>query len=219
MAKVLSWALVTVLLGPTVVPPRLAAGAAGPAADADFRYFSKFGDRVLGQSQLIVRGRVAAVKPVPRAELATIEVATTFKGAETRDVVILANPGEFFVGSELLLFLREFEGGPRTTCFNRISVTDPDYEVKERFLRQQLRLEDLADEEIRRDYARSMLLESARSTERWVCWNTLRELAYVLDRYPELIREGEAVTLAGIADASEDPEFARELRALLRSRE
>ena len=45
-------------------------------------------------------------------------------------------------GSELLLFLEHYEDGPRFVSFSRISTTDPDYEAKEEFLQQQLKVEE-----------------------------------------------------------------------------
>ena len=104
------------------------------------------------------------------------------------------------------------------TCFNRISVTDRDFEAKERHLAAQLELETVSDDEDRRNLAREFLLENARSKELWPRRNSLRELAYVLKKYPDLIRDADASELESIAKKSDDETFRRELRGLLKAR-
>lgn len=192
-----------------------------------FRYFSRFGDQVLGRCDLIVRGRVESVHPAPRAELVKIEVQEVFKDAASRTVAasvarkeatVLANPGEFFAGSEFLLFLGRFGLGPRYTCQHLLSPSDPLFEVKEAHLRDQLRLESVTDEHDRRDLARQMLLDNARSPLSWARQNALLEIAYVRDAYPELLGPVEEAELRAIARSGEDPTFRKRLEQLLEGR-
>ena len=179
-------------------------------------YFSKFGDQILSRSICIVRGSVVSVSEAPRSEVVRIEVAKTFKGDQQDTLTLLANPDEFFTGSELLLFLEYFEDGPRYVSFSRISTTDPEYEAKEEFLKQQLRLEAFDNEDDRRNLARRILLENARASASWTQWNMLRELKYVLEEYPSLVRSSDREELGAIAEESTDENFRTELRRLLR---
>jgi hypothetical protein len=203
----------TTLLWIALLASRLVLG--DTLSSGTIEYFTKFGDQVLSRSPQIVRGRIASVSTAPRSEVVRVEVAVTFKGQQVQELVLLANPGEYFAGSDFLLFLEPFEEGPRYTCFNRISSTDPDYAIKERYLQQQLELEALPDPELRRDRARTLLVEHARSPESWLRWNMLRELAYVLDRYPGLVRTTESDGLHKAAEQSSDDEFRKELLILL----
>ena len=66
--------------------------------------------------------------------------------------------------------------------------------------------------------ARSFLLQTARSEMKWTRWNMLRELEYVLRRYPGMVRDEDAAKLEEIAAESSDEGFAKELRALLKKR-
>ncbi len=198
----------------------LAFGWMSSRASASRPYFTRFGDQILSRSQTILRGRVDGVDSAGRLEVVRVESQEPFKGSVDEEVVVLANPGEFFAGSELLLFLELYQQGPRFTCFNRISTTDPEYETKEAYLREQLLLESQTDTTGRREMARGFLLEHAASEDPWMRWNMLRELAYVLEEYPDMLDENDAERLREIGQAQEsrDARFHRELRALLKKR-
>ena len=182
-------------------------------------YFSKFGDQVLRRTQYIVKARVVSVEQATaQAVLVEVQVDTTFKGEEHEGFTILANRGEYFEGSELLLFLNDFEDGPRTTCSNRISVSDGDYDAKERHLTEQLEIEALSTPEDRRRKSRELLLQNLRAEGKWTRWNALRGLAYVLETYPDMMREADRKELREIAESTVDVEFQQELQALLEDR-
>lgn len=191
---------------------------AAPRPQQELPYFTQLGDKILSRSSLVVLGEVEAVSRALRGgEVVTVQVTETRLGEEHKSVTILAERGSFFAGSEMLLFLTPNEG-PTFSCLNRISRSDPDFDAKMAVLVQNLEIRELTDEESRKAHVRQILYENARSTDTWTNWNVARELQYVLQKYPDLLRAEDVKALLEVAEATSDEEFGKELRRLLRDK-
>lgn len=186
----------------------------GSGAD-DGRYFTRFGETVLRKSQAIVLGEIDHVQPIRGGDVVRVRVIQTYKGDDTETVTLLAGRGEFFAGTQQLLFLEQYGEAGRFQYINRISRSDPDYDAKEECLNDHLRMESLGEEGLRRDAVKEFLRKGARSSQSWTRWNMLRELAYILKKYPELITEADRAELRKLAESSPDDEFRRKLLELL----
>src|SRR5262245_16456930 len=121
----------------------LAAFARPPAPRDSFKYFTQLGDQVLNQVDAVLYGKVVAVTAMPGTDVVRLSISTWYLGdrKEGQDqVTLLASRGDFFEGTEQLLFLKKYEGGPRYTLHNRVAKSDPDFEAKRHVLEATLAL-------------------------------------------------------------------------------
>jgi hypothetical protein len=185
----------------------------------DSRYFTRFGDTVLKKSVAIVLGEIDQISAIRGGDVVRVRVLSTHKGEEAEYVTLLAGRGEFYAGTQQLLFLESFGDAGRYQYINRISRSDPDYDAKEACLKAHLKIEALDAEDLRREAVRQFLRDGARSLQSWTRWNMLRELDYILKKYSDLVRRTDRQELRELAKSSKDEEFRDKLVDLLDSTE
>lgn len=193
-----------------------------PAKPPPFVYFNELGDTVVSKCDVIVLGRVAAVKEFVGGVVVRVAVTTWLLGDHTegeQEVALLAHPDDFFAGNELLLFLEKFEGGPRFTYLNRILKSDPDFEAKRKVLDQTLELRKLKQEEERRRQVRRLIYEGADARDSWTRWHALADLKHVLSNHPGLVTPEDRADLRALAQRSSDAKFQKALLAALAEKE
>jgi hypothetical protein len=179
-----------------------------------FKYFTELGDTVINECDAIVTGRVARVTNLPGAAVVEIAVATWPYGDHAEgesSVTLLAHLDDFFAGTELLLFLKRFEDGPRYTYINRVLRSDPEYDAKLRVLTQTLALRDWKEAEDRRRQVRKLIFDDCEARESWTRWHALAELLYVRRTYPDLVTKEDVADLRAIAARSDDARFRKAL--------
>src|SRR5262249_34039892 len=222
MPPTTSIALLLALARPAAGLDSPASGARAASPAEELRWFTQFGDKVLSKCDAVLLGRIQAVTPVRGAEVVRTTILTWYLGTRAenqKEVTLISNPGDFFAGTEQLLFLQLFEGGPRFTYLNRISKTDPDFDAKEKSLAQQLEIKKIDNEEDRRRKVRGFLYNNSESRDSWTRWNMLRELAYVRKEYPDLVTKEDIEDLRKVAERSQDADFKKELLRLLQNKD
>ena len=190
-----------------------------PAKRAAFRWFTQLGDEVLNRVDAVLQGKVAAVTRVHGADVVRVTIATWYLGTrepDQVDVTLFAQQGDFFVGSEQLLFLKLYDGGPRFKVHNRVARGDPDFDDKVRILEQTLALRSLDHEEDRRRQVRKQLYDGAADRGSWMRWHAFHELEYVRKTYPDLVTREDRDDLTRVAARSEDELFKKALLKLLK---
>lgn len=189
-----------------------------PPRQPEFVYFTELGDEVLARSDAVILGEIASVARLRGTDVVRVAVSRAFLGAAVADsaeVTVLAPPGDFFAGSEHLLFLDRFEGGPRYSVRNRVSRHDPDWDAKLACLERNLALREIAPVEDRRRAVRKLLWDGADAADEWTRWHTLRELRWLRGRHPDLVTREDRDDLARLAARSADERFRDALLALL----
>jgi len=189
------------------------------ASRPDFCWFTQFGDRVLQRVDSVLSGKVESVTPVRGTDVVRVSILAWHFGErrpDQREVTLLARRGDFFTGTEQLLFLQRFEGGGRYQLHNRVARSDPDYEAKLRCLEENLALLELERVEDRRLRARRLLHEGVGDRERWTRWHAFHELAYVRDAYPDLVTADDREEFTRLAARSDDAPFKKALLKLLK---
>jgi len=190
-----------------------------PPNRAPFKYFTELGDEVLNRVDAVMQGKVEAVTKVPGADVVRISIATWYLGVrrpDQVDVTIFAHEGDFFVGSEQLLFLKLYEGGPRYKLHNRVARADPDFDDKVRVLEQTVALRLLDKEEDRRRQVRKLLYDRAADRDAWMRWNAMHELKYVHAHHPDLVTHDDREQFTRLAARSEDEPFKKALLKLMK---
>ncbi len=206
--------LVALLL---VLLPALARAQERPGR-APFRYFTQLGDEVLARVDAVLLGKVESVTAVRGSDVVRVSVATWFvgeRGVPPGEVTLLAQHGDFFAGTEQLLFLKRFEGGPRYLLHNRVTCNDPDFEAKLRVLEQNVALRKLEREEERRRQVRKLLYDDAAARDGWTRWHAFHELEHVRRAHADLVTREDREELTRLADRSADPSFRKALLKLL----
>jgi hypothetical protein len=209
--------LAVVLLAPLLA----AAPASAPQSRAKprFKYFTQLGDEVLNQVDAVLFGKVESIAPLRGADVVRVSIGTWYLGerkADQTEVTLLASPGDFFAGTEQLLFLKLYEGGPRYRLHNRIARSDPDFDAKRRTLEEHVALRRLEREEDRRRQVRKLLYDEAGAREKWARWHAFHELEYVRTRYPDLVTREDRDELTRLAARSADEPFKKALLKLLK---
>ena len=197
-----------------------AASGQGERAKAPaFRWFTQLGDEVLNQVDAVLLGRVESVVGMRGTDVVRIAIGTWYHGerrADQTEVTLLASRGDFFAGTEQLLFLKRYDGGPRYRLHNRVARSDPDFDAKLRVLEETISLKKLDREEDRRRQVRKLLYDEAGSREKWSRWHAYRELDYVRTRYPGLVTREDRDELTRLAARADDEAFKKALLKLLK---
>ncbi len=187
-----------------------------PAATGPI-WYTQFGAQVLAAVDAVLIGKVIEVSGLRGTDVVRVEIVEWKHGARpvglrgsVTEVTLLAMPGDFFVGTEQLLFLKLFEKGPRYNAFNRVARSDPDWDAKLACLDRNLALLALEKEEERRREARKLLYDDLTSTVHWTRWHAYHELAWVREKMPQMVTREDRADLRKAASACEDPKL-REL--------
>jgi len=195
------------------------APAQAPPQRANFKYFTKLGDEVLNRVDAVLVGRIQSVTALRGTDVVLVEVVTWHSGPrrpDQKNVTLLANHGDFYVGTEQLLFLKLYEAGPRYTLHNRVARSDPDYDAKLHALEQSLALRRIPNEEDRKRQVRKQLWEDVGARDSWTRWHAYHELEWLRGRHDDLLPREDREELARLAARSGDPEFKKALTRLLK---
>lgn len=189
-----------------------------PAPEQDGA-FTKFGDQVLRKSNLVGEAKIESVATLGRgASVVTCRFTQVLKGdAKATEVVVLAAPGDFAEGSSYLVFLRQFEGGPRYTWLGRIPAAERDYPHKLRVLKQYIAADAVKQPAERAAKVRAFLIENLGDKEVFVKWNALRELKPLAGGNAALFSAADKASIVAHWKAEESPTFRRELAHLLKA--
>jgi hypothetical protein len=196
--------------------------AASPPAAPAFAWYSELGDTVVAKCDAILVGKVGAISELRGGAIVRVDVSTWYYGDRTADatsVTLLANPDDFFIGTELLLFLKKFESGERYTYVNRIIKSDSDFEPKRKVLEQTLALRAIARDDDRRREVRRRIYEDAGSTEMWTRSHVLREIAWLRAKWPDVLSREDFNDLRELARRSSDEKWKKALLAALADKE
>jgi hypothetical protein len=206
-------------------PPAPSPPPARPAP-ARFRWYTQLGDEVLAKVDAVLVGKVASISSLRGTDVVRVTIVRWLQGErpaaegplakEPADVTLLANPGEFFAGTEQLLFLQRYDGGPRYVLHNRVTRSDPDFEAKLASLERTLALKDLPRDEDRRRRVRKTIYDDAAARDAWTRWHAFHELEYVRKSFPDLVTREDREDLARLAARSEDAAFKKALLKLLK---
>lgn len=184
-----------------------------------FKYFTQLGDEVLNQVDAVLYGKVAGVSAMPGTDVIRVTITTWYQGERKEgqaEVTLLASRGDFFVGTEQMLFLKRFEGGARYTVHNRVAKSDPDFENKRKVLESTLALRKVEREEDRRRLVRKQNYDDAGARDAWTRWHALHELEWLRKRQPDLVTREDREDLSRLAARSEDEAFKKALLQLLK---
>lgn len=201
---------------PTPAPAPAPADAAKPV------WYTQFGAQVLAKVDAVVVGKVVEVTGLRGTDVVRVEIVAWKHGARPKglrgdvtEVTLLAAPGDYFVGTEQLLFLALFEKGPRYTAYNRVARSDPDWDAKLGCLDKNLALLALEKPEERRREARKLLYDDLASTVHWTRWHAYHELLWVRENVPTLVTREDRDDLRKAANASDDAKLKELVLKLL----
>ncbi len=210
LATVLLWLWFAPLLGAQEQPKK-------PA----FVWYTQFGDQVLNRVDAVLIGKVEEVTALRGTDVVRVSVVDWKWGdrdaklGSATEVTLLAQPGDFYVGNEQLLFLERFEKGSRYTLVNRVAKSDPDWEQKLECLAANLRLKPLERDEDRRREVRKALYDGLAARVVWTRWHAWQELVYVKSKYPDLVTREDRVDLEKLANRLDDAKLKKALQKLL----
>lgn len=221
MVRVPAWILggvLLALLAPATRPQERPERPGRPERPT-FKYFTQLGDQVLNQVDAVLFGKVAGITSMPGTDVVRVTIATWYLGERKEgqeEVTLLASRGDFFAGTEQLLFLRRFESGPRYTLHNRIAKGDPDFENKRRVLESTIALRKIEREEDRRRQVRKQIYDDAGARDTWTRWHAIQEIEYLRKQLPAVITREDREDLTRLAARSEDETFKKALLKLLK---
>lgn len=185
--------------------------------------YTQFGAEVLAKVDAVLLGKVAEVTTIQGTDVVRVTVTSWRVGQPTEgstasqeSVTLLAATGDFFAGTEQLLFLRRYESGPRFTVFNRIARSDPEWEAKLACLDDNLALGRIEKDEDRRREARKMLYDGLAARSSWSRWHAWQELRWVRKERSDLVTKGDRDDMRRLMERSEDAKLKSSLLALLK---
>ncbi len=184
--------------------------------------YTQFRAEVLDVVDAVLIGKVIEVMSLRGTDVVRIEIGEWKQGVRPQgvhgpvdEVTLLAAPGDYFVATEQMLFLKLFEKGPRYSAFNRVARSDPDWDAKLACLDQNLALARIEKDEDRRREARKLLYDQLTSRLNWTRWHAYHELAWVRKNVPALVTREDRDDLRKAATACDDAKLKEKVLKLL----
>lgn len=207
--------------------PAVPAPAPIPAPPAPgkpaFAWYTQFGTEVLGVVDGVLVGKVEEVTGLRGIDVVRVAIVEWCYGArpralagEAKEVTLMASPGDFFLGTEQMLFLKLFEGGPRYAVHNRIARSDPDWDAKRACLDWNLGLQKVEKDEDRRREVRKRLYDDLSDRSNWTRWHAYHELAWLRAKQKELVTWDDREDLRKLAARLEDEKLKTALTKVLK---
>lgn len=179
--------------------------------------FVTFGRRILQRSHTIAKVEVKSLHELGQGvAIARCAVEAVLKGdRDAKELVVLAAPGDFAVGSRYVAFVETFGRGGRFRLVNRFAATERDFDDKVSVLEQYLEILELKDVGEQLDALRDRLLLNVASERVFVKWNAVEELRAFAKAHAQRFAAPHRARLVAAWRAEASASFREELKKVL----
>ncbi len=192
-------------------------------ATAKFAWYTQFGSEVLDVVDGVLIGRIDSIAPLRGTDVVRVTIVAWRFGerpksvtGDAAEVTLLASPGDFFVGTEQLLFVKKFEGGPRYAVHNRVARSDPEWDAKVAWLDHHDALRKLVKDEDRRREVRKRRYDDLAARSNWTRWNSYHELTWLRTKHKDVVTWDDREDLKRLAERLEDAKLGAAVKKLLK---